>query len=102
MNRRRLIRRIKLTFRILSLVLIVASVGFGLSAWDFFLDCQVKDTEEYKPAAATCDKKIWKARWDCRKLLVDNHYDKWQEHKGMILAYCDDMSTKMYCKPIGE
>jgi|TARA_R110001592_G_scaffold322422_1_gene601358 hypothetical protein len=102
MNRRRLIRRVRLLFKLLAVVLVVSSVGFGFSAWDLFLNTQVSNTEEYKHVASTCDKKVWKARWDCRKLLVDNHYDKWQEHKGMILAYCDDMATKMYCKPIGE
>ena len=102
MNRRRLIRRIKLTFHLLVIVLIVASVGFGFSAWDFFLDSQRSEVVEQTHPALSCDKRLWKARWDCRKLLVDNHYEAWKSSKGTILAYCDAIATDMYCEPIKD
>lgn len=47
-----------------------------------------------------CNKRVYKARLDCRKLLVDNHWEKWKENRDMIKVYCDAIATEMYCEPI--
>lgn len=101
MLKKRTVRRMEMAFNLLTAVLIAMSVGFGYNAWSFFIETQQSEIiEEPVSVAKSCNKKVYKARWDCRKLLVDNHYEVWKEKKDLIKQYCDEIATHMYCEDI--
>ncbi len=100
MNRRRLIRRVNFIFKLVSVCVILSSISFGYGVWNMFMDVNKVEIKDSKFIPKTCNKKVYKARWDCRKLLVDNHYGQWKKNKEIIKTYCDYIATEMYCEDI--
>lgn len=99
MNKRRFLRRVKYYSNVLIIVLMTVSLGLGYSVSSDLYDLMREDVVEVTPEPIiTCNKKIYKAEWDCRKKLVDNHYDKWKEKKHIIKQYCAVIAKEMYCE----
>ncbi len=98
MNKRRAIRRIKYMFNVSMIVLICLSVGLGYSVSADLYDYTKTDTEiEVSQPVITCDKKYYKAKFDCRKTIVNKHWEKWQTNRSIVRAYCDELASKLYC-----
>ncbi len=78
-------------------VVICLSLGFGYTlVYDFYQISKATTQVEEAPVI-TCDMKYYKARMDCRRLLVDKHWDKWKENRATIKVYCDHIASEMYC-----
>lgn len=98
MNKRRMIRRVKYMFNISMTVLIMLSIGLGYSiANDFYEYNKPDEIVVQSEPVITCDKKYYKAKFDCRKTIVNKHWEKWKQNKSLVRAYCDDLATKLYC-----
>lgn len=97
MNKRRLIRRVKYMFNISLVALMGLSAGLGYSLiTDMYKVLHEESVAEPDPVI-TCDKKYYKAKFDCRKSIVDNHWEIWKQNKTIVRAYCDELAVKLYC-----
>jgi hypothetical protein len=85
-------------FNVSLVVLICLSGGLGYALANDVYEIMKPDTEvEHNEPVITCDKKYYKAKFDCRKTIVNKHWEQWKQNKKTVRMYCDELATKLYC-----
>tara|TARA_R110001606_G_scaffold88448_4_gene199229 strand:- start:5379 stop:5654 length:276 start_codon:yes stop_codon:yes gene_type:complete len=85
-------------FNISMVVLICISVGLGYSLANDLYDIHRSNINiTINDPVITCDKKYYKAKFDCRKTIVNKHWEQWKQNKNIVREYCDELATKLYC-----